>query len=194
MASGNREKWDRIHLEATAGEPVAARVLADFHHLLPPRGTALDLACGRGGNALLLARAGLETHAWDISAVALERLTEYASRKGLVIHTRQSDVNIVPPEAGSFDVIVVSRFLERIIAPALVTALRPRGLLFYQTFTVDKDPAVGPRNPAYLLERGELLTLFAGLRPVVYREEGRIGDTEQGFRNEAMLVALKDSK
>ena len=192
MASGNREKWDRIHREATAGEPAAARVLADFRHLLPRRGTALDLACGRGGNALLLTGAGLETHAWDISAVALERLTQAATRRGLIIHARQRDVAAAPPAAGSFDVIVVSRFLERTIAPALAAALRPQGLLFYQTFTVDKDPAVGPRNPAYLLERGELLTLFTELRPVVYREEGRIGDLGKGFRNEAMLIARKE--
>ncbi|MEJ2761386.1 MAG: class I SAM-dependent methyltransferase [Gammaproteobacteria bacterium] len=192
MAFGDREKWDRIHRDAAADEPCAARVLAEFRHLLPRRGTALDLACGRGGNALLLARAGLETHAWDISAEALQRLSEHASRMGLVIHARQRDAAVEPPEADSFDVIVISRFLERTIAPALAAALKARGLLYYQTFTKDKDPAVGPGNPAYLLERGELLSLFAELRPVVYREEGRIGDLDKGFRNETMLIARKE--
>jgi tellurite methyltransferase len=194
MTSPDREKWDQIYRKERADGPAAARVLAENDHLLPRRGTALDLACGRGGNALLLAAAGLDTHAWDISAVALKQLSDIASRAGLVIHTRQCDVVASPPDAASFDVIVVSRFLDRDIIPSLVAALRQGGLLFYQTYTADKDPSVGPGNPAYLLRTGELLELFAGLRPVLYRDEDRIGDPGRGFRNEAMLIARKDSE
>ena len=192
MTTGDREKWDQIYRHEQADAPVAARVLADNDHLLPRRGTALDLACGRGGNALLLAAAGLDTHAWDISVLALEQLSDFASRCGLVIQTRQRDISASPPEAASFDVITVSRFLDRNIIPSLIAALRQGGLLFYQTFTADKDPSVGPVNPAYLLRRGELLELFAGLQPVLYRDEDRIGDPGRGFRNEAMLIARKN--
>jgi hypothetical protein len=39
------------------------------------------------------------------------------------------------------------------------------------------------------LGENELLKLFTGLRLRVYREEGSIGDTSAGLRNEAMLVA-----
>lgn len=191
MTTGDRQKWDQIYRQEQADAPTAARVLADNDHLLPRRGTALDLACGRGGNALLLAAAGLDTHAWDISAVALEQLSDIASRRGLVIQTQRRDVSTSPPEAASFDVITVSRFLDRDIIPSLTAALRQGGLLFYQTFTADKDPSVGPGNPAYLLRSGELLELFAGLQPVLYRDEDRIGDPERGFRNEAMLIACK---
>jgi len=192
VAPPDQDKWDRIYREAPGGDVPAAAVLRDNRHLLPPRGTALDLACGRGGNALLLAAAGLDTHAWDLSAVAVERLSAEAGRRGLVIHAVQRDVSEAPPAPETFDVITVSRFLDRRLCRALAEALRSGGLLFYQTFTEDKDPAVGPKNPDYILQRGELLTLFAGLRPVVYREEQRIGDLEQGFRNEAMLVACKN--
>jgi tellurite methyltransferase len=185
MTAGDRDKWNGIYRDAPAGVPGPARVLGENTHLLPEQGTALDLACGRGGNALLLAGAGLEVHAWDISAVALEQLAGTARRLNRVIHTRVRDVSAEPPAPDSFDVIVVSRFLDRAIAPALAAALRVGGLLFYQTFTVDKDPETGPHNPAYLLGQGELLTLFAGLRPVVYREEGN---------GEAMLVARKSSE
>ena len=38
------------------GSPKPAQVLSDYAYLLPESGTALDLACGRGGNALFLAR------------------------------------------------------------------------------------------------------------------------------------------
>lgn len=46
-------------------------------------------------------------------------------------------------------------------------------------------------NPAYRLATQELLRLFHPLRILVYREEGRVGDTTCGLRNEAMLVAQK---
>jgi len=194
MNDSDREKWDGIYRNSPDDIPEAARVLRENPHLLPRQGTALDLACGRGGNALFLAAAGLETHAWDISGVALEQLTGTATRLQRVIHTQVRDVCAEPPAPETFDIIVVCRFLDRSITPALAAALRKQGLLFYQTFTVDKDPAVGPRNPAYLLDRGELLSLFAGLRPVLYREEGRIGDIGNRVRNEAMLIACSDSE
>ena len=91
-----------------------------------------------------------------------------------------------------YESTVVSRFLERRLAPALIKALTPEGLLFYQTFTRVTAGAVwGPTNPAYRLAPQELLSLFQPLYVLVYREEGRVGDTTRGWRNEAMLVAQK---
>ncbi|MCW8828638.1 MAG: hypothetical protein OQK94_06240, partial [Gammaproteobacteria bacterium] len=64
--------------------------------------------------------------------------------------------------------------------------------LFYQTFIADRaDPAIGPANPDYLLAPNELLRLFPDLVVRLYREEGVLGDTAKGLRNEACLVAEK---
>lgn len=96
-----------------------------------------------------------------------------------------------PPTPDSFDVIVVSRFLERALCPAIAAALRPGGLLFYQTFVRDDVGAHGPANPAYRLERNELLRLFPQLTLRLYREEGRVGDVTRGVRDEAWLIAQR---
>ena len=64
--SAEQDKWDRRYSDP-ANEARAAQVLSDNLHLLPTQGTALDLACGLGGNALLLARQGLTVEAWDLS-------------------------------------------------------------------------------------------------------------------------------
>lgn len=166
-----REKWDRIYRVRVAGEtPGPARVLAEHADCLPRSGTALDLACGLGGNALFLARCGLETTAYDISPVALERLAESARVEGLAVAVEARDVVARPPAADGFDVVVVSRFLDRDLVPALMAALRPGGVLFYQTYTVGSP--TGPSNPAYLLRPGELRLLFGELEPLAYREEG----------------------
>lgn len=192
MARHDADKWDAIY---RAGEHAqnsqAARVLRDYTHLLPASGSALDLACGRGRNALLLAAHGLQTAAWDVSAEAIQQLQATADATGLTIATRVCDVVAEPPAKASFDVIVVSYFLERALFPQLLAALRPRGLLFYQTFIRDRVSDAGPRNANYRLARNELLELCKALTIRVYHEEGLCGDNTQGFRNEALLIGEK---
>lgn len=185
-----RQKWNKRYLDDEAW-PAPSQVLQDNLHLLPAQGEALDLACGLGANALLLAAGGLETHAWDISPVAIERLQGQAAVTGLEISTQVRDVVRNPPQPESMDVIVVSRFLERSLFPSFIEALRPNGLLFYQTFIRDKVHDRGPSRPDYLLAPNELLQLSATLQILVYREEGCIGDVVKGFRDEAMLVGMK---
>ncbi|MCP5419429.1 MAG: class I SAM-dependent methyltransferase [Gammaproteobacteria bacterium] len=185
-----RSRWDERYRESGGGHDPAA-VLGQYAHLLPATGMALDLACGLGANALLLASRGLRTWAWDISPVAVERLKAAARRAGATIQAEVRDVVTQPPHPGSFDVIVVSRFLERSLSASLQAALRPGGLLFYQTFTRSRVTDSGPRNNAYRLEDNELLSLFGGLKLRAYREEALLGDTRQGFRNEALMVAQK---
>jgi tellurite methyltransferase len=188
--SDQQAKWNlRYASSESEGMPQPAAVLNENRHLLPESGTALDLACGLGGNALLLAQRGLQTHAWDVSNVAIEKLNGLAVSQNSSLKAAVRDVVSHPPSANSFDVIVVSRFLHRPLVADMIRALKPSGLLFYQTFIRDKSPEIGPGNPEYLLAENELLQLFSELRILVYREEGLVGDTSRGFRNEAMLVA-----
>lgn len=187
----NSEKWNRIYRSRDGSPPTPAQVLADYTHLLPRTGNALDLACGTGGNALLLAAHGLDTSAWDCSAEALQSLRKFAASRQLSVTTQERDVIARPPRPHSFDVIVVSRFLDRGLVPGLIQALRPAGLIFYQTFISDSISDAGPRNPEYRLAPNEFLKMFQQLQIIVHREEGSIGDTERGFRNEAMLIARK---
>jgi 2-polyprenyl-3-methyl-5-hydroxy-6-metoxy-1,4-benzoquinol methylase len=185
-----RVRWDKRHQEAEGvGNP--AKVLLENLHLLPSKGDALDLACGRGANALLLAEAGLRVQAWDLSSVAIERLQAEADSQGLDIQAQARDVITQPPSPGSCDVIVVSHFLDRSLAPQIIEALRPGGLLFYQTFSQVAVTDRGPDNPAFRLADNELLGLFSALLVRAYREEGRLGDTSRGWRDIAMLVAEK---
>ena len=184
-------KWDSRYRGATPEGAEPARVLAEFAYLLPHHGSALDLACGLGGNALFLASRGLEVSAWDISSVAIGKLQTAAERRGVSVMAQVRDVVATPPEPEHYDVIVVSRFLERGLMPAILAALRPGGLLFYQTFIRARVHDIGPSCSAYRLDCNELLSLCGGLQVLVYREEGRVGDTEQGMRDEAMLIGQR---
>ena len=183
-------KWDAIYSQRE-GEVTAATVLIENQHLLPPSGKALDLACGMGGNAKLLAESGLDVVAWDLSSVAIAHLQQEAKIQKLAINAQVQDVIDNPPDAHSLDVLVVSFFLDRDLCTTLIDALKPGGLLFYQTHCRDKVSQIGPSNPEYLLADNELLSLFSGLKLRVYREESVLGDHQQGFRNQAFLVAEK---
>jgi tellurite methyltransferase len=187
---GRESSWDQRHREASGSGDVAS-VLKKNLHLLPAGGTALDLACGRGANALLLAERGFRVSAWDQSPVAIDRLRQSASEQGLQIDSEVRDVVAHPPLQERFDLIVVSFFLERVLVPALIRALRPGGVLFYQTYSKNAVSAEGPKNPLYRLDDNELLTLFRPLKVRFYREEGKIGDTAGGDRNLAMFIGEK---
>jgi SAM-dependent methyltransferase len=185
-----QEKWDSIY-QQKAGELHSAEVLQHNHYLLPEKGVALDLACGLGGNAIMLAEKGLQVMAWDISPVAIASLEQAVRDRDLTIETQVRDVVAKPPEPNSIDVLLVSLFLERSLCPALLAALKPGGLLLYQTYCQQKVHASGPNNPDYLLADNELLRLFPGLKLRVYREESLLGQHDVGMRNQAWMMAEK---
>ena len=187
-----KTKWNDRY-RATTGEPQASRVLKENLHLLPAQGRALDLACGLGGNAMLLAQQGLHVDAWDIADVPVSALQDIALKRQLSIQAELRDVETHPPEPETFDVIVVSYFLERDIVPAMIDALKPGGLIYYQTFTRQRVSDRGPQRAEFRLADQELLHLFSSLQLVFYREEGLIGDVHKGFRDEAMFIGRKNT-
>ncbi len=191
MNNKTKNKWNKHYHSCSSEFPVAAEVLFQNQHLLPKQGTALDLACGRGANAICLAENGLTVSAWDISSTALEQLSLQANERSLTVNTEVKDVSKQPPDKETFDIIVTSRFLDRNLIPHIKNAIKLNGLVFYQTFIKEKINDSGSNNPDYLLDNNELLNFFNDWKIILYREEGKTGNTEQGFRNQAMLIAQK---
>jgi len=187
-----QNKWNNIYSEADISNKRVSFGLRENSHLLPPIGRALDLACGTGGDAIFLAERGLDVDAWDISDAVVEKINVYANEHNLSINAEARDINAKPPLSEIYDVISVAHYLERSLVPLLIEALKPGGIVIYQTFTREVTPDYsGPPNLNFRLAENELLQLFSGLRVVVYREESLLGDIKSGFRNEALLIAQK---
>ncbi len=184
-------KWDAIYQQKTHYTAQAALVLTENVFLLPETGQALDFACGLGANALFLADYGLEVEAVDISAVAVEKLQQQARTKNLSITAKQHDVQLIPLPENAFDVIVISRFLDRSLSHGIIAALKADGLLFYQTYTQQKITDSPPHNPAFLLAENELLHLFSPLKTVFYQEHSLVGNMDYGERDEALYIGQK---
>ena len=156
------DKWNNIYSQQNCADITPSKVLVENAHILPNGGKALDFACGMGANAIYLARLKLQVDAWDVSSVALKKLDDYSQLNDLSINTCVRDVEKIPPESNCFDVVTVSQFLHRPTFHRLCESLRIDGLLFYQTYTLDKAFQVGPTNPDFLLNKNELL------KPVSY--------------------------
>jgi tellurite methyltransferase len=192
--SSTADKWNSRY---TSPDFHAAQQPAPFLlEALPflPRGCALDLACGAGKNAVALVERGWSTAAVDVSIAALDRAEALASSRGLQARrasassiptgfparhsARETDLLLLcadlqnfPLPASAFAVILCFRYLQRSLFSSIERALRPGGVLVFETFTLEQlSFDRGPRNPDHLLQPGELRRAFPGLTSLFYRE------------------------
>ena len=99
----------------------------------------LDVACGTGVVALTAARAGAKVHALDLSPVLIQHGRQHAALAGVEIEFREGDVEALPFESSTFDV-VVSQF-GHMFAPRpditiaeMLRVLKPGGTIAFSTW------------------------------------------------------------
>jgi SAM-dependent methyltransferase len=146
--------------------------LVAHRHLLPRGGRALDVACGRGRNALWLASEGMVVRAIDRDEDAVVALNADARRLALPVEALLVDLEADGVDLGRdvFDLVLVVHYLHRPLFPHLIEAVRPGGLLIYETFTRAQAARGKPSNPAFLLDPGELRRICAPLQVLEFRE------------------------
>lgn len=173
------EFWDARYAQSTAlwsGNP-NPQLVAEVADL--PTGTALDVGCGEGADAIWLAQRGWQTTGADISAVALERARGHADEAGVSVDWVQADLlDWTPPQPG-FDLVNVQFFQlpepERSAALSrFAGAVAPGGLLLvvaHHPVHADQgvpgppaDRLYAPEDVTALLGSGEWTTLVAETR------------------------------
>lgn len=118
-----------------------------------------------------MARAGYLVTAIDIQFDALVALCAAARQEALAVAAVCADLTQLPLPKRRFDLIVVTRYLDRTWFAAIREVLAPGGVLLYETFTEHQlRYGRGPRSPAHLLKPGELRTLVRDL-DVLFDEE-----------------------
>lgn len=132
---------------------------------------ALDVAMGRGRHAIALARAGCRTSGVDLSLAAVREAMSAARGEGLRIAGWCADLTQYPLPRGRFDLVVVSRYLQRDLFEDLRASLAPGGVVIYETFTAaQRALGRGPASADHLLEPGELRRRFDALDVLFYEE------------------------
>ncbi len=101
--------WDARYGDGSTdhwtGRPNAALV-QEVAGLTP--GRALDVGCGKGGDALWLAEQGWQVTGSDLSSVALQQAAEAAAARGLSVTWHHADARTAAPEQGAYDLVTAS--------------------------------------------------------------------------------------
>jgi len=128
------EFWDARYGESDrlwSGEP-NPQLVAEIAEV--EAGTAVDIGCGEGADAIWLARRGWRVTGADISSVALERARAHADQAGVEVEWVQTDLLAWQAPADGFDLVNVQFFQlaepERTVAlRRFAAAVAPGGLL-----------------------------------------------------------------
>lgn len=163
MTVEDRDRWAEkyragVHREREP-DPVLLKALA----FAPPRGRALDVACGRGRHAIALAHRCYRVDAVDVSQVGLASARERAWM--LPIRWIEADLDGWEPEARAYAVIVCVDFSDARLFARLVRALAPGGVLAY---------ASNPRGTRRHGPRpGDAARWFSSLPTLHSRDDGK---------------------
>ncbi len=185
MSSEQRKKWNQRYAKRGPDATVPSPWLATVGSLLPPAGTALDVAGGAGRHAVWLAQRGLAVTIADIAEVGLELARDTAAAGNLEISTVTVDLESESLPAGPWDVILNTSYLHRPLMTQFSTQLKPGGVLIIVHPTRANLERHSHPSARFLLENNELPTLIKDLEIIRY-EEGWLDG-----RHEAKVVARK---
>ena len=179
MSTEDRIRWDQQHLDSSGADQPSAflRRIVESNAWPVLRGTVLDIACGKGRNAIYLGQRGLAVTALDISMVALDQGRRWARRHELQIDWQERDLETDGLGAGDFDLIINFNYLQRSLLTSIRQAVKPGGHVIFETYLIDQAAIGHPKNPDYLLHHNELLASFDGFRVLFYRE-GKFADSQ----------------
>ena len=105
--------WDEVYRESTpsweTGRPARELISILDEGLVQPC-VAIELGCGTGANAVLLARRGFELTAIDCSPTAVERARTRAQQCRALLHFVLDDLYQFAQSSGSFDFVFDAGF------------------------------------------------------------------------------------
>jgi SAM-dependent methyltransferase len=114
----------------------------------------LDLACGGGRHGRLFLENGHKVSFLDRDLSGVADLRAHANADLI-----EADIETGPwPLDGKqYDAVVVTNYLWRPLLPQIAAALKPGGVLIYETFMRGNERFGKPSNPDFLLAPHELL-------------------------------------
>ena len=167
-------------LSATHSEVVAWMEAGHLNH-----GHALDLGCGRGRNALHLAKHGFDVHACDADESSIATLNDIIAAENMSnIETDVYDINRAVVQS-TYDVIVstvVMQFLQAQRIPAIIANMQAQTAVGGWNLIVsalETDGVQLPPSFQFFFKPQQLRELYADWNIVKYNEdEGSLHRTD----------------
>lgn len=125
------------------------------------RPAVLDIGCGGGRDAVFLAKQRMNVVAIDNEINVLKRSKALAAMSGAHVKFKCCDIkknNCLPDTR--FDLILMVRFLNRQSFSYIKQNLKSGGIVVVQTFVNGFGELHSPKNPNFILEKGELAEVF----------------------------------
>lgn len=163
--------------------------------------SVLDLACGNGRNGLFLIEHNIPTMFADIKSEALKNvelsLANLSKNQQSLAQSWQVDFEVThssPLQGKTFSAIMVFRYLHRQLFAQLKAAIKPGGMIIYETFTEQQAQLGRPKNPDFLLRPTELVEQFSDWQ-ILHSFEGLVKQSKDNNTQQAIaqIVALKPS-
>ncbi len=150
--------WEEKYRSGDRGKEEAPTILVvEIADKLAP-GTAMDLACGAGRNALYLAERGWAVTAVDGSETAIELVRLRSAARGLEVQTKVADLTApnFTMQPDSFDLILIAYYLQRDLFAKVKAAVRPGGVVA----AIAHTPEAGEKWNEKRARPGELRGFF----------------------------------
>ena len=196
MSLKDKEKWDAKYLTKSQllRPREASRNLQDY--IVHCKGTkALDLACGSGRNSIFLAECGFDVDALDIAEAAIKALDAEAKQKNLLskINTLLVDLDTYEIQEETYDIIVMTNYLDRAILESAKNALKKDGILFVETYMLSDENEKKQSNLDNLLKSQELKNMLDDSWQILHYEEFENEDCEI-YKMKKQVVITKKTK
>jgi SAM-dependent methyltransferase len=154
-----------------------------------PKGRALDVAMGKGRNALYLAEQGWAVDGVERDEESVRIAKDEARRRGVSLGITVADLEQYRLSKDTYDVVTCFYYLQRDLIPQMREALKLGGVVLYETFLIDQHLKTGkPSRKEFCFGQNELLRAFSDLR-VLYYWEGFISDDKAIARLVAQKIA-----
>jgi tellurite methyltransferase len=188
MSTSDAQRWDKRYQkdERYATYHAPRSFLVNNAAYLPKSGFALDIATGLGGNAGYLVERGFQVVGVDVSSVAIQR----AKMRWPELRAVLADLNYFYFPENRFDLILNFYYLQRDLWSLFKRAIRPGGVLVFETLTVEMLISNPDIELSYLLRPGELREAFSEWNILVYEEGWKAGRSDK-HRAVASLIAQK---
>lgn len=171
-------------------------------HLLPKSGAALSVADGEGRNGVWLAGRGLDVLAVEWSPRALAKAKALAAKRGVTLHTLQTDIVHWQWPVAQFDV-VVAIFIQFLtpderhqVFAHMRDALKPGGLLLMEGYRPEQlnYKTGGPSQVENLYTRALLEAEFGGMSELQITEHDSMRSEGAGHAGMSALIDLVGRK